>query len=777
MKKSLLFALMLMGFTSVVAQVLLIRELLVTFHGNELSIGIILANWLILEAIGSGFLGKLSEKVSRAWQAFAGLQLAISILIPLVIYGTRLAKSFIGLTFGQAVDLGPIFYTSFLLLAPLALFDGALFTFGCKIYSSKVEKGAPAAGKVYGLEAIGAVTGGVMVTFLFIPHFNSLQVAFILAALNLFSAFLLLILFGRIPAILTRLKTIPQKDKNFLKGSICFLAVVVILLTSSLYVLFTPRADELEAHSLKRQWSGYELRFSQNSIYGNVAVIEREKQFTFFADGIPIMTTPVPDIAFVEELVHLPMLFHPSPQKILLISGGAGGVLNEILKHPIERVDYVELDPLLIEAVQRFPTPLTESELGNPKVRILYIDGRKYVNTSTQRYDVVIVNLPPPSTLQLNRFYTKDFFSQAYKSLNEDGILTICSPGSLTYLSEELISLNACILQTLNDTFAYVRPIPGEVNLFLASPSAQILDIDLSTLIKRFHERELKTKLFTDFYLEYKLRQDRFHWFTESVTKAQDIRLNSDLSPSGLFYELSLLNAEFSPNLKGIFSLMGKANIPILLVPIGILAIGFWLVRKRTPRLKKAAIPIAVITTGFAGMAFNMILIFTFQSFYGYVYHTIGLLTAAFMVGLALGSIGMSHLMNKIKKDLSSLVKLEALVLSFSLLVPVILLFLHSYLTQPLAFAPVQSVIYLLSFTSGVLVGLEFPLANKIYLKGKERVGEVAGTLYASDLFGSWVGALVVSILLVPVLGIVETCALIACLKVASLILVVTSKL
>jgi len=695
----------------------------------------------------------------------------------LAIYGARLAKDFIGLPFGQAVDLGIIFYTSFLLLAPLALFDGAQFTFGCKIYSSEVEKGAPATGKVYGLEAIGAVSGGVMVTFLFIPYFNAMQVAFILAALNLLSALLLSVFFGRMPAIPNKLKTRLLPDKNSLKASIYLITVLGILLSSSFYMLLSPRADEIETDSRERQWSGYELKFSQNSIYGNVAVIEREKQFTFFADGIPIMTTPVPDIASAEELVHLPMLFHPSPKNILLISGGAGGVLNEILKHPIERVDYVELDPLLIEAVKKFPTPLTESELENPKVEIKYIDGRKLVNTSTQKYDVAIVNLPPPSTLQLNRFYTKDFFVMAQRTLNGGGILTVSSPGSLSYLSEELTNLNVSIFQSLTGTFTYVRPIPGEFNLFLASTSAQILDVDPPILIKRFHERGLETKLFTDFYLEYKLRQDRFDWFMQSITKARDIRSNEDLSPSGVFYGLSLWNAEFSPNLSGLFRLMGRVNIPILLIPIGILTIGIWFARKRTHKLKKTAIPIAIIATGFSGMAFNLILIFSFQSFYGYVYHTIGLLTAAFMGGLAIGSIGMSRFMGRIRKDLASLVKLEALVLCFSILVPLVLLFLHSYLSQPQIFASVQSIIYLLSLISGALVGLEFPLANKLYLKGKEQVSEVAGTLYASDLLGSWVGALVVSVLLVPVLGIIETCILIASLKVASLFLVATSKL
>ena len=90
--------------------------------------------------------------------------------------------------------------------------------------------------------------------------------------------------------------------------------------------------------AIKIQWKGQDVVHYQNSIYGNVAVIKENEQYTFFSDGIPIITTPVPDITFVEEFVHLPMLFHPGPEEVVVIGAGAGGVVNEILKHPVKRV-------------------------------------------------------------------------------------------------------------------------------------------------------------------------------------------------------------------------------------------------------------------------------------------------------------------------------------------------------------------------------------------------------------------------------------------------------
>ncbi len=254
------------------------------------------------------------------------------------------------------------------------------------------------------------------------------------------------------------------------------------------------------------------MRSYENSIYGNVAVVEKEQQFVFLADGIPICTTPVPDITFVEEFVHLALLSHPAPEEVLVIGGGVGGVLAEILKHPVRHLWYTELDPLVIKMVERFPTPLTTRELSDHRTEIKYVDGRLWVRTTQQRYDVVLINLPVPSTLQLNRFYTMEFFRTARNILTEGGILVLKCPGSLVYMSKELRDLNLCIYETLRQVFPYTRVTPGDFNLFLASASRKLSDITAAVLSQRLRERCLETRLLTDFHIRYKLdpRREKF---------------------------------------------------------------------------------------------------------------------------------------------------------------------------------------------------------------------------------------------------------------------------
>ena len=124
---TLRFGFLLMGFTFTVTQALLIRELLVAFFGNELSIGLILACWLILEATGSGLLGRLARRWGRSAPSFAVLQVLFAVLLPLCLYAASISRSLVGAIPGEGVGLIPIFVSSFFILMPLALVDGRLF--------------------------------------------------------------------------------------------------------------------------------------------------------------------------------------------------------------------------------------------------------------------------------------------------------------------------------------------------------------------------------------------------------------------------------------------------------------------------------------------------------------------------------------------------------------------------------------------------------------------------------------------------------------------------
>ena len=118
-------------------------------------------------------------------------------------------------------------------------------------------------------------------------------------------------------------------------------------------------ATALRDLSLKQLWQGYNLVESRDSIYGNIAVTARGTQFSFFENGLLLATTE--DYLVAEETAHYPLLQHPQPKRVLLIGGGINGTVREILNHPVERVDYVELDPAIIDTARRYLPPIDPS--------------------------------------------------------------------------------------------------------------------------------------------------------------------------------------------------------------------------------------------------------------------------------------------------------------------------------------------------------------------------------------------------------------------------------
>ena len=733
-------AIWVMGFSGIVAQVLLLRELLIVFSGNELSIGIVLANWLVLEAAGSFLLGKKIESLRRKLEAYVLVQTMFSFALPLAVYGVRSLRGAIGVVSGEGFGLPVIFLSSFLLLLPVSLPHGALFTFGCRLYAE--VHGRPsswAVGRVYLYETLGTIVGGTVFVYLMLPYLHSVRIALIVSLLNLAICLVLLK---------------PFRQRRILAGASAAASVAVA------FLLLGRGADQVHRLSVERQWQGQKVVYYGNSIYGNVVVVEDEGQYTFFSNGIPVVAAPVPDIAFVEEFVHIPMLSHPEPEEVLILSGGVGGVIREVLKHPtVKRIDYAELDPMLLEVLRRFTDP---SELDDPRVHVHNTDGRLFVRMSPRRYDIIFVGLRDPSNLQVNRLFTEEFFLLAKGKLGRGGILVLCLPGSLTYISEELRDLNACILRTLEAVYPHIRIIPGDLNLYLASSSPEVSRITPSLLAERMRERSLEVSLLTPGYLRYRLHRRWLDWFSASLKGAREGN-NEDFAPLAVFRSLWYWNAIFAPSLRGWFGRLegiGLGHIFSFLLVLTF-TLAFLLCLGRS-----SGVPFAVASTGFAGMLYDLMLVFAFQVLYGYVFHQIGILITALMSGMAAGSLFMASFSERVRRDLLCFAEIELAMIVFSISLPGTFLLLRSNPEGAL----IRWIFPVLSFISGFPVGAQFPLAARICLKSSPKLGTTAGMLYACDLMGGWVGGLVGGVFLLPVLGLTKTCWTLAALKLSSLV-------
>ena len=448
-------------------------------------------------------------------------------------------------------------------------------------------------------------------------------------------------------------------------------------------------------------------------------------------------------------------------------------MIHEILKYPVERVDYVELDPLHLKLVQKFSTPLTRSELSDQRVRIHYIDARFFIKKTQDRFDIIFIGLPAPQELQTNRLFSFEFFSLAKEKMSPDGIIAFTLPGSLTYISPELRDLNGCILDTLKSVFRSVRIIPGDANLYLASNSSQLEKVTTEEVTKRLEWRKIKTTLFSKSYLEFRLHERWEKWFLQAMER-KVILINSDFRPIGVFLSLSYWNALFSPYLATIFRWLEGISLWISIAFMTFFTLLMAILFIKRPHLSRHSIPYVIFTTGITGMIFNLAVIFIFQTFYGYLYYQIGLLIAIFMFGVALSSLLITRRLKRIKKDSLLLLKMEISITLFSFLFPYIFAIPIHYLEKTAVSLLVYLVFLIMSFLSGAWIGLQFPLATKIFLTAPSKggtFGHTAGLLYGADLSGGFLGGLFGGILLLPILGLKESCFMMAMIKMSSLTL------
>ena len=752
---AIVLAIVTLGFSGIVAQVLLLRELLITFNSNELTIGIILANWLLLESAGSFLAGRAIEKVERQLEAFVGLTVLFTLFCPAAVYFSRTCRDLLGVMPGVAFGLHQVFVASFLILLPVSLSHGALFVTGCGLFSRTTGQRAAGIGKVYLYETLGTVAGGVVFTWLLITRLTSFQIALALSLANF------LVCLG--------LVAMPRKRAGrweFRGGTWAWVTALGTLLAAGM--LFGPGAETLHRLSIERQYPFQEVVHYQNSRYGNVTVTKNAGQYTYFADGMPLLTTPTPHVASAEDFAHFPLLFHPAPERVLVLSGGAGGLLREILKHPVQQVDYAELDPLILETLRLFPDPLTQTELDDPRVRVHHVDGRLLVSRSERfTYDVVLLGLTEPQDLQTNRFFTREFFLLVQGKLRPGGLLALRLPGSLTYLGPELRNLNAVILHTLRGIFPAVRVLPGDgLNLFLASPSQDLLLADPDVLVSRLTERSLPLDFVSPGYIRYRMDPRRSEWLS-SFLEQGDAEVNRDFTPLGVYYSLSYWNALVSPLFQKAFGMVGRSDLVGAALIAGLFLFLPAAVYGRARKTIRPGIVLAIATTGMAGMVFDLVLIFAFQVLYGYVFLWVGIFVAAFMAGTALGGLYMVRVIERMKGGISSLLGIEGALAVFAAFLPVA----FSAIGASAGPAPglVQGGFILLAMAGGTLIGLEFPLANKLFLGTTKEVGPTAGLLYGADLLGGWVGGIVGGVMLVPVVGLSKTCLVVAFYKILSL--------
>jgi len=730
-------AIVLLGVGGITAQSVLLRELLVQYHGNEFSVGIIIGNWVAAAALGA-FLAGMVRRGGDPARQFVILTAVFTLSFPICIALCRMFKPFVAIQPGMGLTISQLYFSSLLLVLFPAGLQGGLFIVATRLHAAVTGDGESASGMTYAIDSAGTMLGGLICTFLFVPLLSPMQVGGLLILLGGAVSLLL-------PGVLNRGA-----------GTAPLVACAMMLLTPLL--LFSGAGGWIEKETISRQWQGGEIVSSRNSPYQNITIVRNEGELTVYTDGMPLTTLPNPDIVALEELAHIPALIHPEPRSILLAGGGSGGLPAELLKHPsVRRIDSLEPDPLLAELL----SPLqqgADGSVADDRLRTHLRDGRRFLQNGGETYDLVLINIPLPRSLQSNRFYSREFFSLVRERLRPGGIVAFAAPGSTAYYSPELRQITAVLTATVAAVFPRVEIIPGESNIFLAFADSGGGLPAAPLLAQRLQQRGVATSLITPEHLAWRLDRSQADWFSGSMTAAHALP-NLDFSPrlltANLAQQLSILNPLLKPLLAGLAGsgAGGMAIFTLLLAPLFLLLCS---------RRRGGALPLLIASSGMTAMLLELMLILVFQISSGVMFQAIALLIALFMGGVCSGSLVATA---RPQADRRSLIAGEAGL--FLLATALLCLFLTEGV-KPLPTPPLAAGVALLLFAAGFFAGLQFPAAVRI-CRGVAGDG-AAGRIYAADLLGGWIGGLAGGVLL-PFAGFGPCCAVLAAVKLSGLLM------
>lgn len=700
----------LIGFTSAIAQIVLMRELMVVFGGNEASIGMALASWLLWTAAGAALLGRIrtSPRVT-----VAALECGLAASLPLTIIAVRVSRVALQRAPGEIVAPAPMLLVSLAALAAFCALSGWLFTAASRLLAeSRKVAPADAAGAVYLWEALGSGAGGLLAGAALLGWLHSLEIAAPLSALNLLAA-----------------ATLAARRRG--------LALAAAALAGGACMIAAPRLD---AWSLSRLWPGFRILETTNSIYGALAVIDAGGVRSLVENGLIVASSPDPEAA--EEAVHFALLEHPAPKSLLMIGGGVNGGLREAVRHPtLERLDYVELDPAVVQLARRhFPGVLP----SDPRLRVHYTDGRRFL-ASAGRYDVILLDLPDPQTAQINRFYTVEFFRLAARHLEPGGVFSFGLSGAENYFSPQLAAFLRCIRKTLGEAFAEVRVAPGGVVHFFAANQQGALLADPLGILERLRARNLGTSYVSEHFAPFRLAPDRVRQLEGAVAPLPSTPVNRDLAPIAYYFDTVLWSSRFRS--EGVFEWLARISFRGVALTLA----GASLLAALALRRRRAAIAAyAAASMGFTLIGLELLVMLAFQAVHGYVYHQLSLIIAAAMAGMALGAWRALRCGAGLRA--MAVAQVCAVAAPFAVYALLGVAGQFRWLFPAVAFA------------AGFLGGYQFPAASRVFSAHSERG---PGTLYGYDLLGSCLGAVALSVFLVPLLGFFETALLMALLNAA----------
>ncbi len=288
----------------------------------------------------------------------------------------------------------------------------------------------------------GSLLGGMFFAFVGLPYLGLTYTPFILGSIN-FSVALGLFLVLR--------SNLDTKVRSRLT-----VATISVMLTIATGVVL---AKDIIRYGEQSRYKD-RVVFDAQTKYQKIVMTQSDQHFWLFINGNQQLSS-IDEVLYHEPLVHPVMALSRSPTDVLIMGGGDGGAAREVLKYSsVDRIKLVDLDPVMTRLGQEHPllVEMNAGAMNHQKVEIINEDGFTYLEQDSSYYDVIIIDLPDPKTVELGRLYSFEFYKLCEKRLRPNGLI-ITQAGSPYYAARAFNCINA----TLSEAGFSTVPLHNQV--------------------------------------------------------------------------------------------------------------------------------------------------------------------------------------------------------------------------------------------------------------------------------------------------------------------------
>jgi spermidine synthase len=467
----ILFCSGLSGFIALSAQVLWSRALLRYLYNSTYAFTAMLTVFLVGIVLGSAlFTGLLAHrKRPLLWmallQAAVGAGFAVSVLmlpripeLTIRIFGSDIVDSF-------ETSVVMMLTKAAIILLPPVVFLGAIFPMTTVLYATGRKDLGNAVGRAYAANTFGAIVGSISCAFVLIPWLGMWGTHKLLVILSLLGA----------GAVAASAMTAPRARAVAALSSVAIAAAATLAAPADVFrsTFLANPGQKLEFYA-----EGPTDTVGVSSAYGQRTIVYEDQRGTASTASFGVNLF----------LGHLPMMLHPgTPKTVLHICFGVGNSLSAVVAHPeLERVDSVELSPHVLDAGRLFWS--NDGVVDHPKVRHVIDDGRNYLMTTSETYDVILLEPPETFTAGVINLYTTQFYRDAMARLADDGVMMQWIPTANGPIEGEKE-----LFRAFHDVFPYSTmwwQLDGGCALLIGSKNQ--ITIDYQKLAAHFEEGRVK---------------------------------------------------------------------------------------------------------------------------------------------------------------------------------------------------------------------------------------------------------------------------------------------